>query len=176
MEIKPRCNCYSILTRNTECTTEHAAYHNPFLLILNSKRISFLSFLAAFILVRCSWKFLFTSKLTSMEQTCTVHVQHCQRLKTFLYTPITDLKKTANLTASTLLRVSATACPSSKLLSLYLLATGSNFNTTRQILTFVNKNCSVSLTQDADKVSNLSRIDLSPNRTWLKNSFSFFKV
>lgn len=111
-----------------------------------------------------------------MEQTCTVHVQHCQRLKTFLYKPITDLKKTANLTASTLLRVSATACPSSKLLSLYLLATGSNFNTTRQILTFVNRNCSVSLTQDADKVSNLSRIDLSPNRIWLKNSFSFFKV
>lgn len=103
-----------------------------------------------------------------MEQTCTVHVQHCQRLKTFLYKPITDLKKTANLTASTLLRVSATACPSSKLLSLYLLATGSNFNTTRQILTFVNRNCSVSLTQDADKVSNLSRIDLSPNRIWLK--------
>lgn len=28
-----------------------------------------------------------------MEQTCTVHVQHCQRLKTFLYKPITDLKK-----------------------------------------------------------------------------------
>lgn len=31
MEIKPRCN--SILTRNTEYTMEHAAYHNPFLLI-----------------------------------------------------------------------------------------------------------------------------------------------
>lgn len=147
----------------------------PFNSLIQKGSHSSLSWQHSF-LVRCSWKFLFTSKLTSMEQTCTVHVQHCQSLKTFLYRPITDLKKTANLTASTLLRVSATACLSSKLLSLYLLATGSNFNTTRQILTFVNRNCSVSLTQDADKVSNLSRIDLSPNRTWLKNSFSFFKV